>query len=179
MLALPTCIHPFQEHERAMKKVLALLIVAVCALPAAPAAQTDAQRLVAVFSNTVRTEGATLQVTLLNDKTVEALFASSPAKAAFKTKARMTTVFYVQGTVNKEFEFRPSVVVVQGNETLPGKASSIKNFVAGKIARGEQIAGLVELSKSIDLYRPFRVTISGSTAEIRYNEDDVRDHGNR
>ena len=77
---------------------------------------------------------------------------TSPAKAAFRTKARMTTVFFVQGTVNKEFELKPEVTVTQKGETLTGKVTPMKNFAGGKVAKGEQIQGLVELPKKLDLY---------------------------
>ena len=63
-----------------------------------------------MFSAQSRTDWGNLQVILLNDRTVEALFGASPAKAAFRTKARMTSVFFVQGTVNKEFELKPEVI---------------------------------------------------------------------
>lgn len=162
------------------KNVLALFLAAACALPAAVGAQTgDNAKMLQMFSQTVRTDGGNLQVVVLNDRTVEALFGASPAKAAFRTKARMTSVFYVQGTVNKEFNFTPEMTVVQKGETLQGKATPMKNFTAGKIAKGETISGLVELPKKLDLYEPFKVTLSGETVEFRLNQDDVRDYGNR
>ena len=162
------------------KNLLALLVAAACALPTAVGAQFgDPSKMLQMFSQTVRTDGGNLQIVLLNDRTVDALFASSPAKAAFRTKARMTSVFYVQGTVNKEFTFNPEMTVVQKGETLQGKVTGMKNFAAGKIAKGETISGLVELPKKLDLYEPFKVTISGETVEFRLNGDDVREYGNR
>lgn len=132
-----------------MKKVLVFLVAAACALPAITGAQQmDNGKMLQMFSTSVRTDGGNLQIILLNDRTVEALFGTSPAKAAFRTKARMTTVFFVQGTVNKEFEFKPDLTVVQKGETLTGKATNMKNFTGGKVAKGEQIQGLVELPKS-------------------------------
>jgi hypothetical protein len=91
----------------------------------------------------------------------------------------MTTLLFVQGAVTKDFEFKPEVTVVQKGETLAGKSTSMKNFTGGKVAKGEQIQGLVELPKKLDLFEPFKVTISGETVEVRYNQDDVRDYGNR
>ena len=52
---------------------------------------TDPAKMVQVFSNALKIDGATLQIVLLNDRTVEALFPQSPAKAALRTKGRMTT----------------------------------------------------------------------------------------
>jgi hypothetical protein len=161
------------------KNVFALLVVTACAMPVVAGAQGDSAKMVQIFSQSVRTPGGNLQLTVLNDKTVEALFGASPAKAAFRTKARMTSVFFVQGNVTKEFDFNPEMTVVQKGETLQGKPSGIKNFTAGKVAKGQQIQGLVEFPKKLDLYEPFKVTISGETVEFRLNEDDVRDYGNR
>src|ERR1044072_2085550 len=98
-----------------MRKMFAVLVLAACALPFHLAAQsaTDPAKMVQVFSNAVKTDGATLQVVLLNDRTVEALFPQSPAKAALRTKGRMTTVFFISGNVTKDMEFDPTVKVEQ------------------------------------------------------------------
>jgi hypothetical protein len=163
-----------------MTKVLALLVVAACALPVAIGAQVqDNQKMVQMFSSQARTDWGNLQVIVLNDRTVEALFGSSPAKAAFRTKARMTSVFFVQGTANKEFELKPEVSVVQKGETVSGKVTSMKNFAGGKVPKGETVQGLVELPKKIDLFEPFKVTVGGDSVDFRLNADDIRDYGNR
>ena len=163
-----------------MKKVLALLVVAACALPVYVAAQqVDNQKMLQAFSAQARPDWGNLQVVLLNDRTVEALFGTSPAKAAFRTKARMTSVFFIQGTANKEFELKPEVTVTQKGETLTGKVTPMKNFVAGKVKKGDQLQGLVELEKKLDLYEAFKVTVGGQAIDFNLNDDDVRDYGNR
>src|SRR3979409_638329 len=115
-----------------MKKLFALLVLAACALPVAVSAQsaTDPAKMVQVFSNAVKIDGATLQIVLLNDRTVEALFPQSPAKAALRTKGRMTTVFFISGSVTKDLTFDPAVKVEQKGKTFDGKSSSMKNFAA-------------------------------------------------
>lgn len=163
-----------------MKKVLALLVAAACVLPVLAAAQQmDNAKMVQAFSAQARADWGNLNVILLNDRTVEALFGTSPAKAAFRTKARMTSVFFIQGTANKNFEFTPEVTVTQKGETLTGKVTPMKNFAGGKVAKGEQLQGLIELSKKLDLYESFKVTVGGQAVEFNLNEDDVRDYGNR
>ena len=164
-----------------MKKVLALVVVAACALPVFAGAQqqVDNAKMLQAFSAQARPDWGNLQVVLLNDRTVEAVFGSSPAKAAFRTKARMTTVFFIQGTANKEFELKPEVTVTQKGETLTGKVTPMKNFAGGKVARGEQLQALVELGKKLDLYQPFKVTVGGQAVDFNLSDDDVRDYGNR
>jgi hypothetical protein len=163
-----------------MKKVLALVVVVACALPVFLAAQqVDNAKMIQAFSAQGRADWGNVQVIVLNDRTVEALFGTSPAKAAFRTKARMTTVFFVQGTANKEFEVKPEVTVSQKGETLTGKVTPMKNFAGGKVAKGEQLQGLVELPAKLDLYQPFKVTVGGQGVDFNLNDDDVRDYGNR
>jgi hypothetical protein len=162
-----------------MKKVLALLAVAACALPVLVGAQGDNAKMLQIFSAQQRTDWGNLQVIVLNDRTVEALFAQSPAKAAFRTKARMTSVFFVQGTVNKEFELKPEVTVVQKGKTIAGKVTSMKNFGGGKVAKGETIQGLAEMPEKVDLFEPFKVTVGTNSVDFRLIADDVRDYGNR
>jgi hypothetical protein len=165
-----------------MKKGLAALVVVACALPAVMGAQSanDPAKMLQIFSAPLKTDGGTFQVIILNDRTVDAIFANSPAKAAFRTKARMTGLFFVQGTANKDFDFKPDATIVQKGESLEGKSTPMsKNFVAGKIAKGDKVQGLIEFPKKIDLFEPFKFTMNGQTVEFRLNEDDVRDYGNR
>jgi hypothetical protein len=163
-----------------MKKIPAFLVVAACVLPVLIGAQpADNAKMLQMFSSQTRTDWGNLQVILLNDRTVEALFGTSPAKAAFRTKARITSVFFVQGTVNKEFEFKPEITVEQKGEKLTGKITPMKNFAAGKVPKGETMQGLVELEKKIDLYAPFKVNVAGQNVDFNLNDDDVRDYGNR
>ena len=162
-----------------MKKVLGLLVAVACVLPVLAAGQGDHAKMLQAFSAQGRAEWGNLQVIVLNDRTVDALFGTSPAKAAFRTKARMTTVLFVQGTSKKEFELTPEVSVMQKGETLTGKVTPMKNFAAGKVAKGEQIQGLVELEKKLDLYEPFKVTVSGQSVDFNLRDDDIRDYGNR
>ena len=164
-----------------MTKAFVLAVLVVCTLPMGAGAQSaaDPAKMVQMFSAPVKLDGANMQVIILNDRTVEALFPQSPAKAALRTKGRMTTVLFIQGTATKDFEFDPTVKVEQKGKTLDGKASSMKNFTAGKVAKGQQMQGMVEMPEKVDLYAPFKVTLSGKTVEFRLSEDDVRDYGNR
>ena len=165
-----------------MKKAFALLVVLACAAPAMLGAQsaTDPAKMLQIFSAPLKTDNGQFQVIILNDRTVEAIFGTSPAKVALRTKARMTTVFFVQGTASKDGDFNPAFTVQQKGETIEGKPTPMsKNFVVGKIAKNDKVQGMVEMPKKIDLFEPFKVTMNGSTTEFRLNQDDVRDYGNK
>ena len=163
-----------------MKKACVLIVLLACAAPsmlAQPA--VDPQKIMAAFSSTIKTGGGEFMVTVLNDRTIDALFGTSPSRFAIRTRARMATILFIQGVAGKEFELKPDVTVVQKGETLEGKPSSMKNFTAGKVAKGATVQGMVELPKKINLYDAFKVVMGGQTAEFNLNPDDVTDYGNK
>jgi hypothetical protein len=165
-----------------MKKAFAVLAVLVCAVPSMLVAQSasDPAKMLQIFSAPIKTDGGPFQIVILNDRTVDALFGQSPAKAAFRTKSRMTAVFWVQGSASKDFDFKPDATLTQKGETMEAKPTPVsKNFVAGKINKGEKVQGLLEFPKKVELFEPFKITMNGQSAEFRLNEDDVRDFGNR
>jgi hypothetical protein len=164
-----------------MKKAFALLVVLACAAPSLLVAQpnVDPSKILAAFSSTIRTAGGEFMITVLQDRTIDPLFGTSPSRFAIRARARMATILFIQGVASKEFEFKPDVTVVQKGETLEGKASSIKNFTAGKVAKGASVQGLVELPKKLNLYDPFKVMMGGQTAEFNISADDVTDYGNK
>jgi hypothetical protein len=164
-----------------MKHVLIFLAALTCAAPAALVAQApvDPVKMLQVFSAPVKTAGGDFTITVMNDRTVEALFGTSPSKIAIRTRSRMATILYIQGVAAKDFELKPDVTVVQKGETLEGKPSSIKNFAPGKIAKGQAVQGMVELPKKLNLYEPFKVIMGGQTADFDLDANDVKDYGNK
>jgi hypothetical protein len=164
-----------------MKKIFALTTVLAWVVPAMLGAQptADPTKMLQIFSAPIKTAGGDFTITILNDRTIEPLFGTSPAKFAIRTRSRMATILFIQGVANKEFELKPDVTVSQKGETLEGKASSIKNFVPGKVAKGQSVQGMVELPKKLNLYEPFKVMMGGQTAEFALNGDDVTDYGNK
>ena len=98
----------------------------------AQATPPDPAQMLKIFSSPLKTDGGNLSVVILNDRTVDVLFAQSPAKMAFRTKARMTAVFYVQGTVAKDFEFKTDAsdqLVVRGLQFFCGKEEMFPTLV--------------------------------------------------
>jgi len=168
-------------YATVMKNGLILLAAIACAAPSILVAQpaADPAKMLQIFSAPIKTGGGEFTITIVNDSTLDPLFGSSPSRFAIRTRARMATIFFVQGVANKDFEFNPELTVTQKGETLTGAASSVKNFTAGKIAKGQTVQGLVEMPKKINLYEPFDVKIGGEKAEFRLNLDEVRDYGNK
>ena len=163
-----------------MKKVLALLVVAACALPVfAGAQQVDNAKMLQMFSAQARPDWGNLQVILLNDRTVEALFGSSPAKAAFRTKARMTSVFFIQGTANKEFELKPEVTVTQKGETLHGQGHADEEFRRRQGRQGRPDSGSRRAAEEAGSVRAVQGDGRRPGVDFNLNDDDVRDYGNR
>jgi len=168
-------------YATVMKNVLILIAAIACAAPSIIVAQVpaDPAKMLQIFSAPIKTGGGEFTITIVNDRTIDPLFGSSPSRFAIRARARMATIFFVQGVANKDFDFNPDLTVVQKGETLTGAASSVKNFTAGKIAKGQTVQGLVEMPKKINLYEPFDVKIGGEKAEFRLSLDDVRDYGNK
>jgi hypothetical protein len=163
-----------------MKKAFILLAVLACAAPSILAQPSnDPAKMLQIFSAPIKTAGGDFTVTVLNDRTIDPLFGTSPSRFAIRTRARMATILFIQGMATKDFDFKPEVTVTQKGETLTGQASSVKNFTAGKIPKGQMIQGLVEFPKKLNLYEPFNVMMGGQTAEFRLNAEDVTDYGNK
>jgi len=164
-----------------MKKVFALLALLACAAPSGLLAQpnVDPAKVLAAFSTIIKTGGGDFTVTVLNDRTVDLLIGTSPARIAIRTRARMGTILYIQGVANKEFEFKLDVTVVKKGDTIEGKSSSIRHFTPEKVAKGETVQGMAEFPKKVNLYDPFKVMMGGQTAEFSLNPDDVREYGNK
>ena len=165
-----------------MRNVFLCVMMLACAGPAMLVAQGvggDPVKMVQMFSAPIKTDGGEFTVTLLNDKTIDALFGTAPTKLAIRTRARMATIFLIQGAAGKEFQLKLDVTVVQKGETLVGKPSNITNFAAGKIAKGDKVQGMVELPKKLNLYEPFKVVMGGQSAEFNLDPSDVKDYGNK
>src|SRR5215212_941011 len=115
-----------------MKTAFVLMLALMCGMPSILVAQgaggaADSGKMIQMFSSPIKTEGGEFTVVILNDRTIEALFGTSPAKAALRTRARMATIVYIQGVAGKEFEFKTDVTAVQKGETLEGKPSNMTN----------------------------------------------------
>jgi hypothetical protein len=173
--------HHLKEPYSVAKFIVTLLAVLTLAMPSMAVAQlaNEEAKAIQTFSSSIKSEGGPLQVILLTDRTIEALFPKSPSKVAFRTKARMAAVFWIQGVASKDFDFKPEATLVQKGQTLQGQPTPVsKNFLAGHIAKGETLQGLIEFPKQIDLNQPFKLTVNGQSTEFNLDPGDVREYGN-
>jgi len=135
----------------------------------APAAQPPANptgNVLAEYMRPIKYDGLTLNVLLVNNRTVEVLF-QAPTKYSMRARANQQTVLYIQGTPSKDFNLTTAFTIEQDGETLTGKSTSIKNFVDGKVAPGQRIDGIVEFPKKIDISKPFTVK-NGTAGSVQF-----------
>lgn len=166
-----------RRMRKVMKKALFVLLVAALVAPVTLVGQNrDAGNALQDFSRALKSNGVTLSVVLMNDKTVEVLF-QAPTKYSMKARARQTTMLYIQCTPDKDVDFTTAFSIEQSGVTLPGTPHNIKNFENAKVSKGSRIDGIVEFAKKIDLYKPFKVTNGKDSVEFRLDDDLVRSLG--
>jgi hypothetical protein len=161
-----------------MKKALLALVVAALAVPVILVGQTPADPNTAIkdFGKSLNSNGVTLNVILLNDKTIEVLF-QAPTKFAMRARARMATMVYVQGTPGKDVDFKTDFTIQQDGEPVAGKPVNIKNFDNIKVAKGTRIDGVVEFPTKVDLKKSFKVANGKDTVEFKLSEDALKSLG--
>ena len=97
------------------------------------------------------------------------LFTGS-SKYAIRARANASTVFYVLGKADKNFDFNPEFEVVQNEQSIGATPINIKNFVDGPLAKGTRIEGLLELSQKLNMHWPFRLKDTKKEyAEFQYD----------
>jgi hypothetical protein len=158
------------------KKVLIAVVVFALACALATAQDSNEKtELVKDFTLTADMDGLILNFVVLNNKTVDALFSGS-GKYAIRARANASTVFYVQCVPDRDIDFHPEFRVEQNGFYIDAKTSSIKNFKAGPVAKGTRMEGLVQLSRKIDLAKPFKIvnTENDAAAEFQISEETLK-----
>jgi len=134
----------------------------------------EMNELIKAFTRSAKMNGVTLNVVLLNNKTVDALFQGS-GKYAMKARANAATTFLVQGVPDKDITLDPQFEVEQNGKTFKGTTISMQNLEAGMVLRGAPISGLFQLSEKIDVTQPFKIGGSQiATAEFKLSEDAIK-----
>ncbi|MEJ2109173.1 MAG: hypothetical protein P8Z37_04515 [Acidobacteriota bacterium] len=131
----------------------------------------DNKELLKQATFSIEADGAKLNFVLLNNKTVEALFTGS-SKYSIRARASASTVFYIDGVMNKTLVFNPDFDVEQDGTVISTKPVSIKNFKKDTLEKGTKIQGLLELEQKLNLYRPFKLKNKTHVfAEFQYDWD--------
>jgi hypothetical protein len=163
-----------------MKKALFVLLVAAIVAPvmlfaqASPApSAADSQAAVANYGKSLNSSGVTMNLILLNDKTIDVLF-QAPTKFAMRARARMATMVYVQGTPGKDVDLKLNFTIQQGGDPVAGKPVNIKNFDNMKVAKGARIDGVVEFPTKVDLTKSFKIANGSDSVEFKLSEDAVK-----
>jgi hypothetical protein len=147
------------------------MAVLVCLLLAAASLAQEPSPNAAVlkeFTRSIQLDGMTLSFVLLNDRTVDILFAA-PGKYAMRARARMATTFFVQGTAAKDTTLNTKFEVEQDGQTVAGASHNIKNFADGAVAKGIRVDGILQLEKKLDLTHAF--TIKGKDVSVDFKLD--------
>jgi hypothetical protein len=155
--------------------VTAGLFVALTGTLAAPivAAQDAEQSVLKQFTRTIEYDGLALSVVHLNDKTVEILF-QAPTKYAMRVRSNQATMFYVQGTPQKDLNFETTFTVEQNGENVAATAHNIKNFETKKALKGERMNGLIEVAKKIDVRKSFKLKNGRESVEFRLSDEALK-----
>ena len=160
-----------------MKKALFVLLVTALAVPVILVGQSpDSGTALKDFSKTLDSNGVTLSVVLMNDKTIDVLF-QAPTKFAMRARARMATMVYIQGTPSKDVDFKTDFTIQQGGDPVAGKPVNIKNFDNIKVAKGQRIDGVVEFPTKVDLAKAFKVANGKDAVEFKLSNDLLKSLG--
>jgi hypothetical protein len=149
--------------------VLALILSSgwLCAEPSP--ASDDAASLRALSAPMV-IPGATLWLTVLTDRTVDALWRDAPAHDNLRSiAAQGGTLIYVMGVATGSFSVTGTFAVEQGGRTMPGRLINIARLGGELVREGDSVLGVVEFRDRIDLTRPFVVKLQGSQARFDVN----------
>lgn len=126
------------------------------------------------FTRTGTVSGITMNFVLVNDKTVEVLF-SGPSKYSLRARARMNTLFYVQGTPEKDVDqLSMKYTMEQDGATVDGTTMNIKNFEGGAVAKGNRIDGLLQFDKKLDPSHPFKIKNAKTSVEFKLSQDALK-----
>lgn len=118
--------------------------------------------------------GINLSVIHLNRVTVDILFPQQ--KQAWKTRARLNTLFFIQGVADKDTNFDPSFVAIQGGNSYKGSVlTPINNtkFALGPLIKGDMVQGIISFDRSLDVNKPFKLVNNENSVEIQFEKKNL------
>jgi hypothetical protein len=155
-----------------MKNILAAAVLPTLVLPFNAIGQDvrlqDFTRMLKVA------DGLQLSIVHINGRTVPVMF-QPPTLYTIRARASEVTMFYVQGTPEKDVTFDPAgFAVQQASESIPTTTVNIAHFVKGKVAKGDRIDGMLQLAKQIDITKPFTVAHGKDSVQFKFSDDLVK-----
>jgi hypothetical protein len=157
-----------------MKKILVVACFLALSLQFRVAGQDPSAQLKDFTRMLQVADGLQLSIVHLNDKTVPVLF-QPPTLYSIRAHAKEATMFYVQGTPQKDVNLdTSSFTVQQGGESFPSTPLNISHFEKGKVSKGDRIDGLLQLAKHIDVTKPFTVLHGKDSVEFKFSADQVK-----
>ena len=160
-----------------MKKVMMAFCAIAVALPVALVGQgQDVTSQMKEYSQILSTQSINLTLVHLNDTTVPILF-QPPTLFAMRARAKQATMFYVQGTAQKEVEIDTTKFTLSQDGMANGTPTNIKNFMRGKnkVPQGERVDGVLTFMKQVDLARTFTVNYDQDWGvEFKFTANQIR-----
>ncbi len=126
------------------------------------------------FTRNAYISGVQFSFVLLNNKSVEAIFAGA-SKNAMREKANASTVFFVQGKAASDVtQFNPRFTVEQNGKSIVTESVNINNFQAGTLSKGAKVAGLIQVSEKVDVTQPFKIIGQQTSVEFKLSKNALK-----
>jgi hypothetical protein len=112
----------------------------------------------------------------LNDSTAPIIF-QPPTLYSMRGLAHTQTMFYVQGTPEKNVEIdTTNFIIEQNGETLSAAPTNIRHFERGKVAvpKGDRIEGVLTFAKMVNVSQPFTVKHGDASVKVKFSSDQIK-----
>ncbi|WP_175165328.1 hypothetical protein [Paraburkholderia fynbosensis] len=137
------------------------------------------QAVLSAFSEPAALPGGPLWVTLLSDRTIEALWREDPARQALQIEAALTgTCFYMMGLATRTLTIDPHAAIVQDGHRYTGRIVNIAYLNGQQVPKGNTMLGLLEFTERVDIARPFEIEFSTVTIKFSINRRTAEQWGN-
>ncbi len=152
-----------------MRKILAVAFACIFFTSTLAVAES-LQQIQKELTRSGEINGIKLSFIILDDQMIEFLYGKENL-AVIKSKLTPSgTAFYFTGTANKE-ALIDKLIAVQEEQPFVGAIINSKISLGQSITKGEKIAGIFQLEKKVDFYKPFE--IKGSTGSIYFKLTDA------
>ncbi|CAB3809726.1 hypothetical protein [Paraburkholderia fynbosensis] len=156
-----------------LRFVIALVCMGLASLAHAETSNpADDARVLKEFSTNATVPGAVLQLTLLTNRSMDALWRDDAARNTLGIEVfNSGTSFLVTGKSSGKFGPVTGVALVQDGKSTPAKIVNVSNLNGTEVPSGQKILGLLEFSSKVDLTKPFTVVVNDSSAKFSVTRD--------